>query len=89
MHYIPGLSLRCPEESEILGLDDAEMGEFAYDYVGLEQELGHTVSLDDHLAAEGGGREPDHHKSGQSISSVEHGTIDGEKEKERVEVQAT
>jgi len=46
MHFIPGLRLRASEEAEILGIDDAEMGEFAYDYVGLEQEIGHTVSSD-------------------------------------------
>jgi ammonium transporter, Amt family len=39
MHHIPGLRLRADEETEILGIDDAEMGEFAYDYVGLESEL--------------------------------------------------
>ncbi|KAF9240407.1 ammonium transporter AmtB-like domain-containing protein [Melanogaster broomeanus] len=39
MHYIPGLCLRCDEETEIVGVDDAEMGEFAYDYVGIESEL--------------------------------------------------
>jgi Amt family ammonium transporter len=39
MHIIPGLRLRADEESEILGIDDAEMGEFAYDYVGLEAEI--------------------------------------------------
>jgi ammonium transporter, Amt family len=44
MHYIPGLRLRASEEAEILGIDDAEMGEFAYDYVGLDQEIGHSVS---------------------------------------------
>ncbi|KAF8630808.1 hypothetical protein AX15_002710 [Amanita polypyramis BW_CC] len=44
MHYIPGLRLRASEEAEILGIDDAEMGEFAYDYVGLEQEIGHAVT---------------------------------------------
>jgi len=43
MHFIPGLRLRVKEESEILGIDDAEMGEFAYDYVGLEPEIGHSV----------------------------------------------
>lgn len=58
MHYIPGLSLRASEEAEILGIDDAEMGEFAYDYVGLEQEIGHTLET---VGAVGGGREPDHH----------------------------
>ena len=39
MHVIPGLHLRADEEAEILGIDDAEMGEFAYDYVGLEAEI--------------------------------------------------
>jgi len=39
MHFIPGLRLRVDEDSEILGIDDAEMGEFAYDYVGLEAEI--------------------------------------------------
>jgi len=58
MHYIPGLSLRASEEAEILGIDDAEMGEFAYDYVGLEQEIGLSVDTN---GAVGGGREPDHH----------------------------
>ncbi|KAG6918516.1 hypothetical protein DXG01_013878 [Tephrocybe rancida] len=43
MHYIPGLTLRVSEDTEILGIDEAEMGEFAYDYVGMEQELGHEV----------------------------------------------
>lgn len=39
MHYIPGLRLRVPESTEIVGIDECEMGEFAYDYVGLETEL--------------------------------------------------
>ncbi|KAJ2922702.1 hypothetical protein H1R20_g14395, partial [Candolleomyces eurysporus] len=43
MHFIPGLRLRASEDAEILGIDDAEMGEFAYDYVGLEQEIGHST----------------------------------------------
>jgi len=42
MHYFPGgsLRLRCDEETEIVGVDEAEMGEFAYDYVGIDTELG-------------------------------------------------
>lgn len=40
MHFIPGLQLRASEEAEMLGIDDAEMGEFAYDYVALDAELG-------------------------------------------------
>ncbi|KAF5349145.1 hypothetical protein D9756_009476 [Leucocoprinus leucothites] len=67
MHFIPGLRLRASEDAEILGIDDAEMGEFAYDYVGLEQEIGHTTAST-LVGAEGGSREPDHHK--QSSSTV-------------------
>ncbi|KAF9524359.1 ammonium transporter [Crepidotus variabilis] len=58
MHFIPGLRLRASEQAEILGIDDAEMGEFAYDYVGLEQEIGHTLDTGVGL---GGNREPEHH----------------------------
>lgn len=39
MHFIPGLRLRCSEEEEIVGIDDAFLGEYAYDYVGADPEL--------------------------------------------------
>ncbi|KAK3941510.1 ammonium transporter [Diplogelasinospora grovesii] len=39
MNLIPGLHLRASEEAEILGIDDAEIGEFAYDYVELTREV--------------------------------------------------
>ncbi|PWW76005.1 hypothetical protein C7212DRAFT_321040 [Tuber magnatum] len=39
MNLIPGLSLRATEDAEILGIDDAELGEFAYDYVELTREV--------------------------------------------------
>jgi Amt family ammonium transporter len=39
MHFVPFLRLRADEDAEILGIDDAEMGEYAYDYVGIETEL--------------------------------------------------
>ncbi len=35
MNLIPGLSLRVSADEEELGLDDAQLGEFAYDYVEL------------------------------------------------------
>ncbi|KAH9968254.1 ammonium transporter [Russula dissimulans] len=64
MHFIPGLSLRCEEEAEIVGIDDHEMGEFAYDYVGLEQDLG-VKDVEgglerERIHATSGGREPRH-----------------------------
>ena len=71
MHCVPFLRLRCSEETEIIGVDDGEMGEFAYDYVGLEIELGprHVYSGD--VGATGGGREPSHmhHEPKNSITS--------------------
>ncbi|KAL1405277.1 hypothetical protein Q8F55_008904 [Vanrija albida] len=39
MHFIPFLRLRCDEESEIVGIDDSMLGEWAYDYVGADPEL--------------------------------------------------
>jgi Amt family ammonium transporter len=64
MHYIPGLSMRTNEDAEIVGIDDHQMGEFAYDYVGLEQDLG-VMDIEGGLERErenalSGGREPHH-----------------------------
>ncbi|KAI9844424.1 MAG: ammonium transporter Amt1 [Sclerophora amabilis] len=39
MNLIPGLTLRASEEEEMLGIDDAEIGEFAYDFVELTREI--------------------------------------------------
>ena len=70
LHFIPGMRLRCDEETEILGIDDKEMGEYAYDYVGIDAELGvglpHGASGPGGvggmhaLGTVGGGREPHH-----------------------------
>jgi len=38
MNLIPGLSLRVTEEEEAAGLDETQLGEFAYDYVELRRE---------------------------------------------------
>ena len=51
------MRLRVDEDSELIGVDESQMGEYAYDYVGLDSEvplLGSTTS------ATGGGREPQH-----------------------------
>lgn len=37
--FVPALRLRATEEEEALGIDDVEIGEFAYDYVELTREL--------------------------------------------------
>jgi Amt family ammonium transporter len=46
MNLIPGLHLRSTEEAEILGIDDAEIGEFAYDYVELTREVLNDIEND-------------------------------------------
>lgn len=37
--YVPALQLRATKEEEELGIDDVELGEFAYDYVELVREV--------------------------------------------------
>ena len=39
LNLIPGLSLRATEEEEVRGIDDAQVGEFAFDFVEREREL--------------------------------------------------
>ena len=47
MNLIPGLRLRATEEDEVLGMDDAEIGEFAYDYVELTRDVVNGDLLED------------------------------------------
>lgn len=39
MNLVPGLSLRVSPEEEELGLDDCQLGEFAYDYVEMTRHV--------------------------------------------------
>jgi len=59
MHFIPGLKLRASEEDEILGIDDAQMGEYAYDYVGIDSEIA-PKDFNQDLGAPNSGREAVH-----------------------------
>jgi ammonium transporter, Amt family len=43
MNLIPGLTLRAAEEAEIEGIDEAEIGEFAYDFVEKERDYLHDI----------------------------------------------
>jgi len=38
MHYIPFLRLRVQDHIERLGIDESDMGEFAYDYIGPQSQ---------------------------------------------------
>lgn len=68
INMIPGLRLRAHEEAEILGIDDAEIGEFAYDYVELTRE----VLNDDVVVGGNGAHHGDHHVPGTSLYSRDH-----------------
>ncbi|RMZ77523.1 hypothetical protein DV737_g4360, partial [Chaetothyriales sp. CBS 132003] len=39
LNLIPGMHLRATEEEELLGMDETEVGEFAYDYVELTRDV--------------------------------------------------
>jgi Amt family ammonium transporter len=48
INMIPGLRLRASEEAELLGMDDDQLGEFAYDYVEVRRDyLAWTPAKDD------------------------------------------
>ena len=53
VNYIPGLHLRASEEAELLGMDDDQLGEFAYDYVEVRRDyLAWTPSKGDGSGAD-------------------------------------
>lgn len=45
MNLIPGLSLRVSAEDEDVGIDDCQLGEFAYDYVELTRHVTDGVNI--------------------------------------------
>ncbi|EFY88355.1 ammonium permease [Metarhizium acridum CQMa 102] len=45
MNLVPGLSLRVSAAEEDVGIDDAQLGEFAYDYVELTRHVADSSSL--------------------------------------------
>ncbi|KAL9131248.1 MAG: hypothetical protein Q9217_000790 [Psora testacea] len=57
MNLIPGLKLRASEEAEVLGMDDAEIGEFAYDYVELTRDVINGDALGDDVGSKFSGDE--------------------------------
>ncbi|KJZ77247.1 Ammonium transporter 1 [Hirsutella minnesotensis 3608] len=56
MNLVPGLSLRVSPDEEDVGIDDAQLGEFAYDYVELTRHVADAnASLSDrHLSSTSG-----------------------------------
>jgi len=58
MAHIPkvGLDLRCQPDVQEVGIDDAEMGDYAYDYVALLKEI--NLQTMDNGSGENPGTEP-------------------------------
>lgn len=53
VNYIPGLHLRASDEAELLGMDDDQLGEFAYDYVEVRRDyLAWTPGTKDHMGVD-------------------------------------
>ncbi|TLS28017.1 hypothetical protein PpBr36_00285 [Pyricularia pennisetigena] len=50
---IPGCRLRATDEAEVIGMDTAELGEFAYDYVALTRELLPPLPRDEDHTSDG------------------------------------
>ena len=70
VNYIPGLHLRASEEAELLGMDDDQLGEFAYDYVEVctpqIDSLGPPAYMNTSQVRRGLSRLGHHHKNADS-----------------------
>lgn len=62
MNLVPGLSLRVSAEEEEMGLDDGELGEFAYDYVEITRHVDGSLT--------GGSGSPNHSIKGNSLEKT-------------------
>jgi ammonium transporter, Amt family len=49
LNLVPGFHLRASEDDEIMGIDDAEVGEFAYDYVEVSRDVVNGIEDPDDL----------------------------------------
>jgi Amt family ammonium transporter len=52
MNLIPGMALRVSSDDEDLGLDDVQLGEFAYDYVELTRHVSDVLPTNGHHSAQ-------------------------------------
>jgi len=72
--HIPGLKLRASEESEIVGIDEAECGELGYDYVSIRREMddshGETGAGLSNTVSRSSNEKVGHHQVPESSSDV-------------------
>lgn len=74
---IPGLHLRASEQAELLGMDDDQLGEFAYDYVEVRRDyLAWTPAKADPASAESTIPQGDRHGIHQHSQMLEGGAMD-------------
>lgn len=64
INHIPGLYLRASEEAELLGMDDDQLGEFAYDYVEVRRDYLAWTPTTDAPQKEEGIDMPQHERHG-------------------------
>ncbi|RYO80778.1 hypothetical protein DL766_002676 [Monosporascus sp. MC13-8B] len=67
INLIPGLKLRVSLEEEEMGIDDVQLGEFAYDYVELQRHTSDTHTPDATPGATVSSKNSQHEKSGEMV----------------------
>jgi Amt family ammonium transporter len=93
---VPGLHLRATEEAELLGMDDDQLGEFAYDYVEVRRDfLAWTPATEEQSGAgtkivpQHGIEEHQHLADTNGTNGVYNGTsLESEQEKAGVSARA-
>ena len=79
INFIPGLHLRASEEAELLGMDDDQLGEFAYDYVEVRRDyLAWTPAKDEPSKAESNISPEDRHGIPQHSEMINGQSPDGD-----------
>jgi Amt family ammonium transporter len=81
INLVPGLNLRASEEAELLGMDDDQLGEFAYYYVELSRDyLAWSTTTEEMEITEGlgGNKMTKEELRLRAVSSRTVGMIDGE-----------
>lgn len=89
INLVPGLQLRASEEAELLGMDDDQLGEFAYDYVEVRRD--YLAWTPEHGNINGDGKESaeergDRHHNVLRSPMSQSALIDGQNDIEMVGV---
>lgn len=67
LNLVPGLSLRASPEEEELGMDDCQLGEFAYDYVEVTRHVSDTASFTNGVAPTVAHSTSSHEKTSEAV----------------------